>query len=115
VWSFENITQNLTPSKTRVPILFMLEPAEQAETKRAKCARILGELSELGLTLARDLHARALAAETVADAQSELTQTPLIPAKAGTQAFFVTGDRAAKAVRSRAQKHKTPGSPLSRG
>jgi len=42
----------------------------QPETKHAKCARILGELSELGLTLARDLHARALAAETVEDAQA---------------------------------------------
>jgi hypothetical protein len=48
----------------------MSDPTEQAETHSAKCARILGELSELGLTLARDLHARALAAETVADAQA---------------------------------------------
>jgi hypothetical protein len=48
----------------------MSHPTEPAETHSAKCARILGELSELGLTLARDLHARALAAETVEDAQA---------------------------------------------
>ncbi|HXA38824.1 MAG TPA: hypothetical protein VNW53_07490 [Phenylobacterium sp.] len=47
----------------------MSDATEQPETHSAKRARILGELSELGLTLARDLHARALAAETPAEAE----------------------------------------------
>jgi hypothetical protein len=38
----------------------MSEPTEQTETQRATCARILGELSELGLTLTRDLHPRGV-------------------------------------------------------
>jgi len=41
-----------------------------ASEKAERCQRILGELTELGLTLARDLHARALSAETTQDAQA---------------------------------------------
>jgi len=44
--------------------------SEPAETHAEKSQRILGELTELGLTLARDLHARALAAETAQEAQA---------------------------------------------
>lgn len=43
----------------------MVETAGQ----RARYGRILGELAELSLTLARNLHARALAAETPAEAE----------------------------------------------
>jgi hypothetical protein len=37
---------------------------DPTETKAERCDRMLGELSELGMALARDLAARALAAET---------------------------------------------------
>jgi hypothetical protein len=37
---------------------------DPTETKAERCDRMLGELSELGMALARDLSARALAAET---------------------------------------------------
>src|SRR5215218_9053697 len=47
-----------------VLVLFMATPTAMRERQD----RILGELSELGLALARDLQARALAAETVAEA-----------------------------------------------
>ncbi len=42
----------------------------EATEKMERQDRILGELSELGLTLARGLHARALAAETAEEAQA---------------------------------------------
>ena len=41
-----------------------------ASTRRERQDAVLAELSELGLTLARDLHARALAAETTQDAEN---------------------------------------------
>jgi len=47
----------------------MSDPTGPAD-KAQRCARILGELTELSLTLARDLHARALAAETWQEAQA---------------------------------------------
>ena len=43
---------------------------EDVESQADKVQRILGELTELGLTLARDLPARALAAETAEEAQA---------------------------------------------
>ena len=48
----------------------MSDPAASPAEKAQRCAAILGELTELGLTLARDLHARALAAETAQEAQA---------------------------------------------
>ena len=43
---------------------------EPAGSDAERVQRILGELTELGLALARDLHARALAAETAQEAQA---------------------------------------------
>jgi len=43
---------------------------DAAESQAEKTQRVLGELTELGLTLARDLHARALAAESAEEAQA---------------------------------------------
>ena len=44
--------------------------SDSAQNQAEKVQRILGELTELGLTLARDLHARALAAEGAQEAQA---------------------------------------------
>jgi len=44
--------------------------SEPTESDAERVQRILGELTELGLALARDLHARALAAETAQEAQA---------------------------------------------
>src|ERR1700761_7947114 len=54
----------LTCGCTYVLVSFMASAAVRRERQDA----VLAELSELGLTLARDLHARALAAETAQDA-----------------------------------------------
>jgi hypothetical protein len=50
----------LTSRRINVPVLFMSDASDMAE----RHGRILAELSELGLGLARDLQQRALAAET---------------------------------------------------
>jgi hypothetical protein len=55
----------LTPGKTHVLLSFMNDAANMAEQH----SLVLAELTELGLTLARDLHARAMAAETADDAR----------------------------------------------
>jgi hypothetical protein len=54
----------LTFGLTNVLVLFMSDAA----TRRERQDAVLAELSELGLTLARELHARALAAETAQEA-----------------------------------------------
>jgi hypothetical protein len=53
----------LTAGFLYVPVLFMADAA-----RRERQDAVLAELSELGLTLARELHARALAAETPQEA-----------------------------------------------
>src|ERR1700761_3531589 len=55
----------LTCGWTYVLVSFMASAAVRRERQDA----VLAELSELGLTLARDLHARALAAETPVEAE----------------------------------------------
>src|ERR1700761_5768781 len=55
----------LTCGCTYVLVSFMASAAVRRERQDA----VLAELSELGLTLARDLHARALASETVQEAE----------------------------------------------
>jgi hypothetical protein len=55
----------LTPASIYVLVLFMSDAAARRERQDA----VLAELSELGLSLARELHARALAAETPLEAE----------------------------------------------
>jgi hypothetical protein len=55
----------LTFGLTYVPYLFMCDASARRERQDA----VLAELSELGLSLARELHARALAAETPVEAE----------------------------------------------
>jgi hypothetical protein len=65
--AIKNVPENLTYGCSDVLFSFMTEPAG-SDAERVQ--RILGELTELGLALARDLHARALAAETAQEAQA---------------------------------------------
>jgi hypothetical protein len=55
--------ENLTAARSCVLFLFMSDGVNTAEREK----RILGELAELGLSLARAVHERALAAETSAE------------------------------------------------
>jgi hypothetical protein len=64
-WRIENPTKNLTIARPDVLFLFMDATADMGE----RHGRVLAELAELGLTLARRLAARAGAAGTADEAQ----------------------------------------------
>lgn len=59
------LTKTLTTAAIHVPVLFMSSAAEMTE----RHGRVLAELGELGLSLARDLHGRAKAAKDDAAAE----------------------------------------------